>query len=52
MSIYNKNGQLKDDENKKKTNNIIEIKNGEYLRGQIDKGVLGKGSEGSHTIYI
>jgi len=46
MSIYNKNGQLKDDENKKKSNNIIEIKNGEYIRGQIDKGVLGKGSEG------
>ena len=26
MSIYNKNGQLKDEENKKKSNNIIEIK--------------------------
>jgi DNA-directed RNA polymerase II subunit RPB1 len=46
MSIYNKNGQLGDNEDKKKTNNIIEIKNGEYIRGQIDKGVLGKGSEG------
>jgi DNA-directed RNA polymerase II subunit RPB1 len=46
MSIYNKNGQLEDNEDKKTTNNIVEIKNGEYLRGQIDKGVLGKGSEG------
>ena len=46
MSIYNKNGQLGDDEDKKTTNNIVEIKNGEYLRGQIDKGVLGRNSEG------
>ena len=46
MSIYNKNGQLEDNEDKKTTNNIVEIKNGKYLRGQIDKGVLGKGSEG------
>ena len=27
----------------KNTNNIIEIKNGEYVRGHIDKGVLGAG---------
>ena len=46
MSIYNKNGQLGDDEDKKTSNNIVEIKNGKYLRGQMDKGVLGKGSEG------
>ena len=34
------------EENNKTTNNIIEIKNGEYLRGQIDKGTLGSGSKG------
>jgi len=46
MSVYNKNGLFEDDENKKTSNNIIEIKNGKYLRGQIDKGILGKGSDG------
>jgi DNA-directed RNA polymerase II subunit RPB1 len=34
------------DDNKKETNNIVEIVNGEYKRGQIDKSVLGKGSLG------
>ena len=33
-------------ENNKETNNIVEIVNGEYKRGQIDKSVLGKGSLG------
>ena len=33
-------------ENNKTSNNIIEIVNGEYMRGQIDKGVLGSGSKG------
>ena len=33
-------------ENNKTSNNIIEIVNGEYIRGQIDKGVLGSGSKG------
>ena len=33
-------------ENNKTSNNIIEIINGEYIRGQIDKGVLGSGSKG------
>jgi DNA-directed RNA polymerase II subunit RPB1 len=33
-------------EDRKKTNNIIEIINGEYKRGQIDKGVFGSTSKG------
>ena len=36
------NGQFDSSENKKKSNNIIDINNGAYLRGQMDKGVLGK----------
>ena len=28
------------------SNNIIEIKNGTYIRGQMDKGVLGSGTKG------
>jgi DNA-directed RNA polymerase beta' subunit len=33
------------DEDRETSNNIIEIKNGEYLRGQMEKGVLGGGSK-------
>jgi DNA-directed RNA polymerase II subunit RPB1 len=40
------NNKLSDDEDKKISNNIIEIINGEYKRGQIDKSVLGGGSKG------
>ena len=35
-----------DNENKKTSNNIIEIINGKYLRGSIDKSVCGSGSKG------
>tara|TARA_B100001123_G_scaffold425039_1_gene537355 strand:+ start:438 stop:2477 length:2040 start_codon:yes stop_codon:yes gene_type:complete len=35
-----------DSENKKQSNNIIEIVNGKYIRGQMDKSVLGSGSKG------
>jgi DNA-directed RNA polymerase II subunit RPB1 len=35
------------DENKyKTTNSVLEIENGKYIRGQIEKGVLGDGSKG------
>jgi DNA-directed RNA polymerase II subunit RPB1 len=34
------------EEDYKTSNNIIEIINGEYKRGQLDKGALGKGSKG------
>jgi DNA-directed RNA polymerase beta' subunit len=37
--------KLYKDEEKKTSNNILEIKNGEYLRGQMEKGVLGGGSK-------
>jgi len=33
------------DENKNTSNNILEIKNGDYIRGQLEKGVLGGGSK-------
>jgi len=35
-----------DKDDVKDTNNIIEIINGQYIRGQIDKGILGSGSKG------
>ena len=40
------NKQFSPDDDKKTSNNIIEIINGKYVRGQIDKGVLGGKSTG------
>jgi DNA-directed RNA polymerase II subunit RPB1 len=40
------NGGYDSNDNKKTTNNIIEINNGEYRRGQLDKGALGGASKG------
>ena len=37
---------FKDTEDKSKSNNVLEIKNGQYLRGQMEKGVLGGGTKG------
>ena len=34
------------DENKKDSNNVLEIKNGQILRGHIEKGLLGSASKG------
>lgn len=42
-----KNKQYDDESSDPKlSNNIIEIKNGKYLRGQLDKGILGSGTKG------
>ena len=46
FSLKTKNKQFDDDEDKNKSNNIIEIINGNYIRGQLDKGILGGGSKG------
>ena len=53
LSAKFKNGLYgENEENNKTTNNIIEIVNGEYKRGQLDKGALGKGSTGLiHSIF-
>jgi DNA-directed RNA polymerase II subunit RPB1 len=52
MSVKMNNSSYSPEENKKESNNIIEITNGKYKRGQIDKGVLGKGSMGLiHSIF-
>ena len=40
------NSQFSSDENKTESNKIIEIINGKYIRGQIDKGTLGARSKG------
>ena len=46
LSLSYKTKAYKEDENPKTSNHIIEIRNGKYLRGQIDKDVLGAGTKG------
>lgn len=46
LSIKRNTGLFQDDENPKTSNNVLEIKVGEYLRGQLDKGSLGSTSKG------
>ena len=46
ISLRYKSKKYKDDEEYSTSNNVIEIRNGVYLRGQIEKGVLGDGSKG------
>ena len=39
-------------EDKGTSNNVMEIRNGEYIRGQMEKGVLGSGTKGIlHRIF-
>jgi DNA-directed RNA polymerase beta' subunit len=47
LSLKYKNKLFVDDkDDPKSSNNMIEIKNSDYIRGQIDKSVLGAGSKG------
>lgn len=41
------NGQFDSEKEKKETsNNVVEIIDGKYIRGQMDKGILGSGTKG------
>lgn len=46
LSISYKTKLFGDDEDKATSNNVLEIKNGEYIRGHMEKSVLGAGSKG------
>ena len=46
------NKMLGDDEDKKTSNNMIEIRNGKYIRGQMDKGVFGRTFKRIDSEYI
>ena len=47
LTLKVKNKQYDGDKEKSDTsNNIIEIINGKYIRGQMDKGILGSGTKG------
>ena len=46
ISLKYKNKQFGDDEDFKTSNNVLEIKNGEVIRGNFEKGILGDGTKG------
>jgi DNA-directed RNA polymerase beta' subunit len=47
LSMKYKTKAFKEDKDDPKTsNNVLEIRNGKYIRGQMDKGVLGAGTKG------
>ena len=47
LSMKYKTKAFKDDKDDAKTSNaVLEIRNGKYIRGQMDKGVLGAGTKG------
>jgi len=46
MTVKHKTGRFGDTEDYKTSNNVLEINNGEYVRGQIGKDIFGDGSSG------
>jgi DNA-directed RNA polymerase II subunit RPB1 len=46
MTLVYKTKLWEDDEDYKTSNNVLEIRNGKYIRGQIEKAVLGSSSKG------
>ena len=46
ITLLYKNKKFKSEENFKTSNNVLEINNGKYIRGQIEKGILGDSTKG------
>jgi len=46
LSVHHTNGKFKESEDKETSNNVLEINNGVYKRGQLDKSLLGARSKG------
>ena len=46
LSLKYKTKKYQDTEDYKNSNNVLEINNGEYIRGQLEKSVLGDASKG------
>ena len=46
MSYKTKNKWHKSDDDMKTTNNVVEIVNGKYVRGQLEKTIIGGGTKG------
>lgn len=52
MTLMYKTKRFEDNENVKTSNNFLDILNGNYVRGQMEKGVLGDTTKGLiHRIY-
>jgi DNA-directed RNA polymerase beta' subunit/intein/homing endonuclease len=52
MTSVSKTKLFEDGEDYATSNNVVEIRNGRYLRGQLDKGALGSSTKGIlHRIY-
>ena len=46
LSLTYKTKRFKDGDDYKTSNAVLEIENGKYIRGQLEKGILGDGSRG------
>ena len=46
LTLKHKNKLFGDEEDFKVSNNVIDIKNGQMYRGQLDKGIFGSGTKG------
>ena len=46
LSLKHKTSQFSDSDDFKTANSVLEIENGKYIRGQLDKGCFGDGSKG------
>jgi len=46
IKVKNKQYENEENANSSTSNNVIEIINGKYIRGQMDKGILGSGTKG------
>ena len=46
ITLYYKTKQFKDGDDAKTANSVLEIRNGQYVRGQMDKGVIHDGAKG------
>jgi len=46
ISLKYKTKLFKDDEEEKSSNNVLEIRDGKYIRGQLEKSTLGGGTKG------
>jgi DNA-directed RNA polymerase II subunit RPB1 len=46
LSMWHKTNECKDDEDLTTSNHVVEIVNGTYVRGQLDKGTLGASTRG------
>ena len=46
VTLKYKNKLFKDDENEQTSNNVFELRNGQYMRGQLEKSVLASSTKG------